>query len=251
MFLKLKNQQRVKNVYSLSFLFYWIKISSIVGLAVFISQAFAQTPIDAFKEKARNGDVSAMNMLGNLYRSGSGGAPKEILTAFDWYQKAAAAGSGPAHFNLGNIYERGELRNGVDKVKAKEHFETALSLGFKRAEEGLARLAQREQGLTVPMVAQRLSEIQISKCRTYAANFFNLGIASSNKTQEASGKNMLDTWNALAIAKFSSLIAADQFDKTNIEAKTYSENFLNNARSRDFLRNGWESCSNAYDLATM
>ncbi|MFT3689045.1 tetratricopeptide repeat protein [Paenirhodobacter sp.] len=62
---------------------------------------------ESFAAAARAHDARALNMLGRMSEQGWNGLPPAPEQAAGFYRRAAAAGSGWAHFNLGDLYLRG------------------------------------------------------------------------------------------------------------------------------------------------
>jgi len=56
---------------------------------------------------AQQGDVNAMNYVGEIYEKGLG-VESDYALAVDWYRKAAEKGSSTAMINLGGLYEGGK-----------------------------------------------------------------------------------------------------------------------------------------------
>lgn len=56
--------------------------------------------------QAKEGDVNAQVILGEMYEKGLGGMADPVL-AGQWYRKAAAQGNSRAQINLGHLYEKG------------------------------------------------------------------------------------------------------------------------------------------------
>lgn len=99
----------------------------------FAASGEALPPDAAFalaREKAEQGDVSAMLTMGGFHEHGIG-TPTDYTLALEWYEKAAAAGSAEGYYNTGVFYEVG-LGARTDRAKAAEHF-------LRAAEKGLAQ----------------------------------------------------------------------------------------------------------------
>jgi hypothetical protein len=106
----------------------------------YFSNSFAQGGIEAIRQKAEAGDPSAMNTMGNIYLNGSAGQERNVSTAFRWFEKAAEANYPAAYFNIGLIYERGLMNGHSDLARAEAMYKKASSLGFAKADEGIARI---------------------------------------------------------------------------------------------------------------
>ncbi len=78
---------------------------------------------------ANAGDADAMFNLGQAYKLGRGGLPKDSVVARDWYRRAAAKGHLPAAANLGILlFQAGE------KPEALRWLRTAADKGEMRAQ---------------------------------------------------------------------------------------------------------------------
>lgn len=60
-----------------------------------------------FRQGADLGDISAMYILGQMYREGQG-LPQDTTLAVKWYRKAADQGFSQAQYNLAVLYTKGE-----------------------------------------------------------------------------------------------------------------------------------------------
>lgn len=116
-----------------------------VACLLIFAHSFAQSGIEAIKQKAEAGDPSAMNTMGNIYKNGSAGQERDILAAKRWYEKAAEANYPAAYFNIGLMYERGLINGSPDLIKAEEMYKKASSLGFAKADEAMARIKSATQ----------------------------------------------------------------------------------------------------------
>ncbi len=68
---------------------------------------------------ANGGDADAMFNIGQAYKLGRGGLPKDAVQARDWYRKAAAKGHLPAQANLGILlFQAGEKPEAIRWLKA-------------------------------------------------------------------------------------------------------------------------------------
>lgn len=61
------------------------------------------------KQLADQGIAWAQNIIGDLYRTGSGGYPKELSKSIEWYKRAALGGNTMGQVNLGLCYLAGEI----------------------------------------------------------------------------------------------------------------------------------------------
>ena len=81
-----------------------------LGLRYDIGQGVAQDYSKAFEwygKAAGAGSKDAMNNIGTLYEKGHGVA-QDYTEALEWYQKAASAGDTTAMINLGSLYLNGD-----------------------------------------------------------------------------------------------------------------------------------------------
>ena len=86
-------------------------------------------------EKAKKGDSEAMNVLGNCYAHGEGGAHLNYEKAVYWYKEAAKKGNAAARCNLGYYFEIGRA--------VKQNCKKAAELYRKAAEQGYAEAQYR------------------------------------------------------------------------------------------------------------
>lgn len=101
--------------------------------------------IDAIKQKAINGDVPSMNLLGNIYKNGHTAEAylkPDYLESMKWFELAAASNYPPAIFNLGTLYEKGGYGINKDLKKAVSYFENSYNMGFTRSLEWLRNVCK-------------------------------------------------------------------------------------------------------------
>lgn len=77
------------------------------GEYVAYDRANYATALKVWLPAAKEGDVEAMNYLGEIYEKGLGVEP-DYPTAVEWYRRAAEKGSSTAMINLGSLYEAGK-----------------------------------------------------------------------------------------------------------------------------------------------
>lgn len=104
-----------------------------------------RTAFAGFQKLADQGNASAQNILGVMYRDGQG-VPKNEYQAVAWYRKAAELGDARAQFNLGVMYSQGE---GVpkDEQQAAAWFRKAAEQGHARAQYNLGNMYRDGQGV--------------------------------------------------------------------------------------------------------
>lgn len=92
-----------------------------------------------FRPLAEQGLAEAQFYLGQLYREGRGGLPRDGEQAAAWYTRAAAQGMASARYNLGQMYRTGE---GVprDPARAAHWYRLAARQGHARAQDHLGLL---------------------------------------------------------------------------------------------------------------
>ena len=77
------------------------------GEFVAYDRASYSSALKVWLPAAQQGDVNAMNYVGEIYEQGLGVQPDYALAA-DWFRKAAEKGSSTAMINLGGLYEGGK-----------------------------------------------------------------------------------------------------------------------------------------------
>ena len=94
------------------------------------------------KKAAEQGDASAQNALGDIFRYGSDVIQKDAAEAIKWYKKAAEQLYDYALNNLGDCYYYGE---GVeqDYVQAAKWYKQAAERGNEYAPDNLELLIQK------------------------------------------------------------------------------------------------------------
>jgi len=97
------------------------------GLAAYNTGDYA-TALPEFQRLAKQGNVSAQVMMGEMFEYGRG-VQQDYLKAEQWYREAATRGHAKAQHNLGDMYSRGE---GLDQDDA-----LAVHWYRKAAERGL------------------------------------------------------------------------------------------------------------------
>ncbi len=96
-----------------------------------------------YKKAAREGNVEAMNKVGDMYANGQG-VIKDYEEAMVWYKKAAEKGNAEAMNNIGYMYEHGQ---GVveDYEKAMSWYKKAASKGYKAAINNIDDIYEHKQ----------------------------------------------------------------------------------------------------------
>ena len=77
------------------------------GEFVAYDRASYSSALKVWLPAAQQGDVNAMNYVGEIYEQGLGVQPDYALAA-EWFRKAAEKGSSTAMINLGGLYEGGK-----------------------------------------------------------------------------------------------------------------------------------------------
>nr|WP_249149332.1 sel1 repeat family protein [Bradyrhizobium manausense] len=99
-----------------------------------------QRALQLIRPRAEAGHPFAQWMLGDMYKNGEGGLPKDAKMAASWWAQAAAKGLAEAQLNLGDSYAAGE---GVS-----ENWKEAVKWWRKAAEQNIPR-AQTGLGLAL------------------------------------------------------------------------------------------------------
>ena len=89
-----------------------------------------------FERKDKYNDPTAMESLGNHFKTGRYGLPVDQSKAVELFKCASELGSASAHFNLGLSYELGEGIE-IDMKKAVHHYQIAAMKGNMAARHNL------------------------------------------------------------------------------------------------------------------
>jgi uncharacterized protein len=111
-----------------------------------VQKKWADTPLEAVKQAAERGDLTARHYLGLCYALGDRVA-KDPVIAMAWYQRASDAGYLPSTSNLGLLYYQGQAVS-KDLTKATQLFRIAAEAGLAQGQENLG-FSYRD-GLGVP-----------------------------------------------------------------------------------------------------
>lgn len=87
-----------------------------------------------FKQSAEYGNGRAMNAVANLFTTGTS---VNADSAIKWYKKAASTGYTNAYYNLGRIYQTGDLVP-QDFIKAATYYKAGSDAGDKACKNWLA-----------------------------------------------------------------------------------------------------------------
>jgi TPR repeat protein len=107
-------------------------------LAIFYAQGLAGTPrnegraLELFEKAAAAGHVRAQINLGILYMRGLG-APRDLVNARAWLEKAAASGDPQALYTLGRAMEESSEHTAPDPVRAADLYRRAAEKGHALA----------------------------------------------------------------------------------------------------------------------
>ncbi len=112
-----------------------------------------------YRRAAEQGDASAQNNLGHMYRTGQGVA-QDYAEAVKWWRKAAEQGDAKAQYNLGHMYSYG-LGVPQDQVQAHMWFNLA-AFRFPLGEDRDLAVKNRD------IVAKRMTPVQISEAHKLA-----------------------------------------------------------------------------------
>jgi TPR repeat protein len=97
---------------------------------------------DWFLKAAEAGSGNAMHMLGVMYAKGAPGIPKDQAQAVAWWRKGAANGSASAMGNMGVVYHMGTYGVASNKALAIEWYNKALAAGNERVRPNLNALTK-------------------------------------------------------------------------------------------------------------
>ncbi len=109
-----------------------------------------QLVFDLDRAAAQTGSHHAEFEVGRFYREGYLSAP-DYAQAILWFNRAAAAGYGPADNYLGAMYEAGQGAP-VDLVQARSHYERAAELGVSGAIQKMGEIYRDGRGLPPDLV---------------------------------------------------------------------------------------------------
>ena len=123
-----------------------------------VSAEIPKTPVNKLLEetlqKANAGDPTAMNLLGNLYYTGSNGVDKNLTEAKKWFEASAKKDFPPGNFNMGALYEKGDAAP-KDINKAIQYYKIAASGGSQAAQKKLDGL-----GVAQPQIAPKVESMK-------------------------------------------------------------------------------------------
>ena len=130
------------------------------GLTAYYAGDYA-TALREWKPLGEQGNASAQNNLGQMYRKGDG-VPQDDKTAVKWYTLAAEQGHASAQYNLGFMYENGYgvLR---DYVYAHMWANISASYGNENAIELRDSLANEIMTSADISAAQKLTRECVAK----------------------------------------------------------------------------------------
>jgi len=103
-----------------------------------------ETAMRLWRPLADQGDATVQNLLGQMYREGTG-VPQDYAAALSWYQKAADQGNAPAQFNLGFMYFNG-LGVPQDYPAAMSWYRRAADQGNSAAQLNLGGMYLQGEG---------------------------------------------------------------------------------------------------------
>jgi len=111
-----------------------------------LSVAYARdVDIDVALAKATNGDIAAMNRVGELTRMGLY-HDKKFKQALTWFEKAAASGSSDAIVNIGKMHSEGYGFK-KDKKMAFSYYQKAAKLKNTKAMYELSSAYRSGEGV--------------------------------------------------------------------------------------------------------
>ena len=107
-------------------------------------RAWLAMPLDELRQRAHANEGPAMEELGRRLIAGTG-VPRDQPTGVAWIQRAAAAGSPTAAFNVGVMYDRGFVLE-RDAEKAVDWYRKAIEGGVAPARHNLALMLREGRG---------------------------------------------------------------------------------------------------------
>jgi SEL1 protein len=96
--------------------------------------------IQAYIVQAKEGDVSSMVALGDLYYFGARGLPRDQPQALAYYTRAADRGNTQAMCCAAAMHLKGEGGADVNLTRSIELYEQAVAIGSAKALNGLGYL---------------------------------------------------------------------------------------------------------------
>ncbi len=137
------------------------------------SQSTAE--LEGIRTRAAQGDLEALNALGNAHTNGLYGLQADFVEALKWYRQAGEKGYAPAQFNLGLAYELG--RGGaVDERQAFKFYLKAAEQGYVPAQFNTGNMYSTGRGIGQDYFEANLWYKQAADNGLSEAQF-NLGLA--------------------------------------------------------------------------
>ncbi len=187
------------------------------GEFVAYDRASYSSALKVWLPAAQQGDVDAMNYVGEIYEQGLGVQPDYALAA-DWFRKAADKGSSTAMINLGGLYEGGkgvpqDMTLAMNWYRKASGGGAAGTLEMVTDTEKAERKAQAEENerlrgevgqLTVQLdnarmvLTQRESELGASRQQLTAARSELAGAAADRARAERASARVAELERAVA-----------------------------------------------------
>ena len=191
-------------------------------MGVMLMEGRAGMPIDRvtafqwFERAAAQGDLVAQTNLGWMKANGLG-APKNMMDAAHWYRRAAEAGSTEAQARLGDLLTRGPAGLTRNPAEAAKWLTKAAERGNASAQNTLAVLYENGNG--------------VPKDPAVAANWLRQAAEQGHARAQANLGRLYNEGRGVerdpAAACFWLLLSAGQDE---INAKKYLEDLLNQKR---------------------
>jgi TPR repeat protein len=110
-----------------------------------VRQKWDAQPLDAVKQAAEGGDLTAQHYLGYSYASGTR-VPLDGTNAVKWYERAGARGHLPSYFNIANLYLNSKVVP-QDVAAGVRYLRLAAEGGFPMAMVLLGRVYYAGEGI--------------------------------------------------------------------------------------------------------
>lgn len=145
--------------------------------------------INKLHSKARDGCLDSINEIGDCYRKGRLGLPKDLAMAVQYYKRAAMANHAPAQYNLGLCYYTGTGVEQDDELCSKLLHEA----GYNGHDKALAHLSEHyikgEAGVK-KNISIGLTLLK-KAARTYKGAQYNLACLYLDGVADENGKVLL------------------------------------------------------------
>ncbi len=129
---------------------------------------------------ANNGDIEAMDALGNWYAKAMCGLPKDDAQSISWYRMAAEHGNASAQNTLGFCYDNG-VGVAKDPAEALKWFLKSAQQGNAEAQNNVGKLYDAGSGVEKNQT-EAVNWFRRAADQAYAPGEFNLGVMYAHGT---------------------------------------------------------------------